>query len=71
MTLKEQFLHEVKRIGTPEIITVAVKLPNGAIEVITNTKETVSKALYYETAYDDDFKLKNNKEIQIVGAMVV
>lgn len=71
MKLKERFVEEVKTVGTPQIISVAVKFPSGAIEVITNTQETVSKADYYINTYDDEFKLKHNKAIHIVGYMIV
>ncbi|HDR7969494.1 TPA: hypothetical protein QCY14_004886 [Bacillus pacificus] len=71
MGLKDRFIEEVKAIGTPQIISVAVKLPNGAIEVITNTQETVSKTDYYINTYDNDFKLKHNSQVQIVGYMIV
>ncbi|PGW64301.1 hypothetical protein COE18_06605 [Bacillus cereus] len=71
MNLKERFIEELKVVGAPQIISVAVKLPNGAVEVITNTQETVSKADYYINTYDDEFKLKHNNAIQIVGYMIV
>ncbi|BAR85732.1 MULTISPECIES: hypothetical protein [Bacillus] len=71
MKLKERFIEEVKAVGTPQIISVAVKLPNGAVEVITNTQETVSKVDYYINTYDDEFRLKHNNAIQIVGYMIV
>ena len=70
MNLKERFIEEVKAVGTPQIISVAVK-PSGAIEIITNTQETVSKADYYINTYDEEFKLKHNNAIQIVGYMIV
>lgn len=71
MGLKKRFASEIHSIGIPRVLTVAVKLPSGAIEVITNTEDTGSKALYYLKAYDDDFKLMNNNEVQIVGYMIV
>jgi hypothetical protein len=71
MDLKQQFVARCTEVKTPKIITVAVKLPSGAIEVITNTEDTVTKALYYTDTYDENFCLKHNKEIQIVGFMVV
>lgn len=71
MSLKEKFVEECKEKKVPKIISVAVKLPSGAIEVITNTQDTVTKALYYTDTYDKDFRLKHNKDIQIVGFMVV
>lgn len=73
--LKEAFvtLHEmaVAKAYEPRVVTVAVKLPSGAIEVITNTEDTLNKMTYYMSAYDDEFKLKTNADIQIVGCMVV
>lgn len=71
MNLKDKFIEELKEKGTPQIISVAVKLPSGAIEVITNTQETKSKSEYYLNTYDEEFKLKHNKDIQIVGYMIV
>lgn len=71
MDLKRRFIKEALELGTPQIISVAVKLPSGAIEVITNTQETASKVDYYTNTYDDEFKLKHNKAIQIVGYMIV
>jgi hypothetical protein len=71
MDLKQQFEARLREVSTPKIITVAVKLPSGAIEVITNTEDTVTKAQYYLNTYDEDFCLKHNNAIQIVGFMVV
>jgi hypothetical protein len=71
MSLKQRFIEEAKKANVPQLISVAVKLPNGAIETITNTQDTVTKALYYTDNYDEDFRLKHNKEIQIVGFMIV
>lgn len=71
MNLKEKFANELSMIKEPKVITVAVKLPSGAIEVITNTQDTVTKANYYLYNYDHDFRLKHNPEIQIVGFMLV
>jgi hypothetical protein len=70
-TLKEQFIEKCKEVSVPKVLTVAVKLPSGAIEVITNTEDTVTKALYYTDTYDEHFRLKHNKAVQIVGFMVV
>ncbi|PFZ02347.1 hypothetical protein COL75_16700 [Bacillus wiedmannii] len=69
--LKDKFIEELNEKGTPKIISVAVKLPSGAIEVITNTQETKSKAEYYLNIYNEEFQLKHNTDIQIVGYMIV
>jgi hypothetical protein len=52
-------------------LVVAVNLPTGAVEIITNTSQLASKIEYYKNAYDDNFCLKNNPAIQIVGYMLV
>lgn len=69
--MKEEFIKEVSKKDDLKIISMAVKLPSGAIEVITNTQDLENKARYYAKTYDDDFRLKHNKDIQIVGYMVV
>ncbi|MEK5165991.1 hypothetical protein NYE69_27095 [Paenibacillus sp. FSL R5-0527] len=55
----------------PQLLVVAVKLPSGAFEVITNTQDLKNKIDYYLNAYDDDFRLKVNQNIQIVEFMLV
>jgi hypothetical protein len=57
--------HDVK------YLVVAIKLPTGAIELIANTDQINSKVEYYKNAYDDNFCLKTNPAIQIVGYMLV
>lgn len=54
-----------------EVCVVAVRLPNGAIETITNYQGLPGKIEYYRKAYDDEFRLKANTAIQIVGYMLV
>lgn len=72
MNLKYEFLNQaLEDIAEIKVITVAVKLESGAIEVITNTEDTFNKAHYYAEKYDNDFKLKSNPNIQIVGFMIV
>jgi hypothetical protein len=55
----------------PSILTTAIRLPTGAIEVITNTQNIIEKIDYLNSAYDYDFKLKTNSRIQIIGFMLV
>lgn len=70
-TLKEQFVAKCKEVKVPKIITVAVQLPSGAVETITNTQDTVTKALYYTDNYDENFCLKHNNAVKIVDFMVI
>ncbi|MCA0754918.1 hypothetical protein KP806_07635 [Paenibacillus sp. N4] len=74
LMLKEQFDYEVQLVyedGGPKIVVVAVKLPSGAIEIITNTDDLEGKLKYYKVAYDDEFRLKANPAVQIVNFMIV
>ncbi|MNL78835.1 hypothetical protein D3C87_2053180 [compost metagenome] len=51
---------------------MAVESPTGAIETITNHSVNIpGKVEYYKNAYDDNFQLKNNPAISIVGFMLV
>lgn len=70
-SLKGEFNNKASQKDEFKVLTTAVKLPSGAIEVITNTQEIDSKIEYLKNAYDNDFKLKNNPEVQIVGFMLV
>jgi hypothetical protein len=71
LTLKEQLLAVAETIKEPKVLVVAVELPTGAIEIITNTSNIDSKLEYYTTMYDDDFRLLTNPKVRIVGAMIV
>lgn len=76
MTLKEKFIEETisKGNGEPvkgfDVLVTLVKLPTNAIEVITNTQGIRSKIDYLINTYDDDFKLKANPAVEIVGFVV-
>jgi hypothetical protein len=55
----------------PKVLVTAVKLPTNAIEIITNTDNLEEKINYLTSAYDDEFKLKTNPRVQIVGFMLI
>jgi hypothetical protein len=70
--VRERFVNEIKHgVDGARLISVAVKLPTGAIETITNTQYIPEKLGYYLNAYDDQFRLKANPEVKIVGYMIV
>lgn len=70
--LRARFMQEAEDKGTTaHMLIAAVKLPTGAVEVITNTALIPTKIEYYNTAYDEEFKLKANRNVQIVGFMFV
>lgn len=76
MPLKQKFIEETisPGNGTPikgfEVLVTLVKLPSGAIETIVNHDGIRSKIEYINNAYDDEFKLKANPEVEIVGFVV-
>lgn len=70
--LKARFENEfLDKCCVITVVTVAVLLPNGAIEIITNTQYTSDKIQYYLEKYDDEFRLLTNPMIRIVGYMLV
>lgn len=72
MTLKQRFLDDAEKLsGEFNVLVTAVKLPSGAIETITNHQELKSKVEYIASGYDNDFRLDRNKEVQIVGYLIV
>lgn len=71
LTLKEQLMAVAETIEEPKVLVVAVELPTGAIEIITNTTNIDAKLEYYTTMYDDEFRLRANPKVRVVGAMIV
>ena len=71
LSLKEQLLAVAETIEEPRVLVVAVELPTGSLEIITNTSNIDSKLEYYTTMYDDEFRLRANPKVRIVGAMIV
>jgi len=69
--LKAKFDNEVSEAVGFKLLVTAVKLPTRAIEVITNTQEIDKKIDYLQNAYDNNFELKANSEVKIVGFMLV
>lgn len=70
--LRARFLQEgEEKKETAQMLIAAVKLPTGAIEVITNTALIPTKVDYYKNAYNEEFRLKTNSNVQIVGFMFV
>lgn len=73
MTLKEQFIKDMfspngKPVKGYDVLVTLVKVPPlNSIEVITNTMNITTKVQYIKEAYDEDFKLKSNPDVEIVG----
>ena len=70
--LKKRFMQEAEeKRENAQVLVAAVRLPTGATEVITNSQNIQAKLDYYASAYDDDFKLKTNSAVSIVGFLLV
>ncbi|WP_209121523.1 hypothetical protein [Alkalihalobacillus sp. BA299] len=67
--LKQRFIDETKSKDGSRLLVVAVQLPSGV--TIINTENIVDKVGYYWNAYDDEFRLKANPDVKIVGYMIV
>lgn len=62
---------EINKGFEPKYIVTAVTLPNGAVELATNTTNIEEKIDYILEAYDDNMRLKTNNEIYMSNLMVV
>lgn len=71
LTKKELFLADFRRMDRPSALCVAIVLPTGAVEIITNTSLLKEKMLYYDIAYDDDLKHIKVKDVSIKRWMIV
>ena len=70
MSLKAQFTQEYSSKINPKLIVVAVQLPSGAIEVISNHEDLEGKYFYYLETYDKDMVMVKNPNIRIVGWII-
>jgi aspartate carbamoyltransferase regulatory subunit len=71
LTKKELFTMDFKSVFKPDYLVMAIMLPNGAIEIITNTQRLEEKFQYYLKNYNDDMVMTKNEEIAILNWMVV
>ena len=72
-SLKQKFVYESAiptGLETFRILVVLIKQPTGAIEVITNTEHLDQKIEYYLEHYDDEFRSKHNRNVQIIDYMM-
>lgn len=70
MSEKEKLLTN-KDVKAITYLVLAIELPNGAKELITNTNNIEEKLSYIDSAYDENLVMKNNSNIRILEWMVV
>jgi hypothetical protein len=57
--------------GKIRLFILVIELPNGGLETITNYQNLYEKMDYIVEAYDNDLKLKNNPNIQIIDFILL
>ena len=70
---KKVFMDIANIIGLSKIkwLIMAVKMPNGEFEIISNSHGIEDKIAYYEKAYDDEMRLKTCPDIHIVDFIIL
>lgn len=71
MSLKMKFTQDYSQAVKVRLIVVAVQLPSGAIEIITNHEDLENKYFYYLETYNEDMVMYKNPNIKIVDWMIL
>jgi hypothetical protein len=67
----EKLKKKIDCCKNPEVIITVVKLPTGALEVITNYQELQGKIDYILNAYDDNLCLKTCPQIKLMDCIIL
>ena len=67
----EKLKKKIDYCKNPEVIITVVKLPTGALEVITNYQELQGKIDYILKAYDDNLCLKTCPQIKLLDCIIL
>lgn len=68
---KRNFQKRAEDIQLPRKLVTVTKLPTGALETQINDEFLIDKITYILDKYDDNLCLLANKEVQIVGFIIV
>ncbi|MCI3027676.1 hypothetical protein LMF32_00810 [Desemzia sp. C1] len=73
MVAKSEFNDRVNAVEPEKasVLVVAIKLPTGALEIITNYQNIPEKIKYYQENYNENMRLKHAPDVQIVNFMIV
>ena len=71
MSLKQKFNEDYCEKLKVRAIIVAVQLPTGSIEVISNWENLEEKYMYYLETYNKDMVMYKNENIKIVNWMIL
>lgn len=75
MLTREKIIKKVENLDKNQqplsLIVTVVKLPTGALEVISNTQSLNEKIKYILSAYDDNLRLKTCKDIELLDCIIL
>jgi hypothetical protein len=71
MLTLEKLKKKIDCYEEPKLIVTVVKLPTGALEVITNYQELKAKLDYILNAYDDNLCLKTCPQIKLMDCIIL
>ena len=71
MSLKQKFNEDYCEKVRVRAIVVAIQLPSGAVEIITNYEDLENKYMYYLETYDSNMVMYKNENIKIINWMVL
>lgn len=71
MSSKQKFVSDYNDKIKIKLIVVAVQLPSGAVEIITNYEDLEDKYMYYLETYDENMIMYKNENIRIIDWMIV
>lgn len=71
MFSKMNFVQDYSEKVRVRAIVVAIQLPSGAVEIITNYEDLENKYMYYLETYDSDMVMYKNENIRIIDWMIL
>lgn len=71
MSLKQKFNEDYCEKVRVRAIVVAIQLPSGAVEIITNYEDLENKYMYYLETYDSDMIMYKNRTIRILDWIIL
>lgn len=71
MLSKMNFVQDYSEKVRVRAIVVAIQLPSGAVEIITNYEDLENKYMYYLETYDSNMVMYKNENIRIINWMIL
>lgn len=71
MSSKHNFVEDYNKQIRVRVIVVAIQLPSGAIEIITNYEDLENKYMYYLETYDENMIMYKNENIRIIDWIIL